>query len=263
MRKYFWPLCLAMGLAGSQPVMADVWDLDSLNDEDDSTATDNEMVHGLVQVHDLAAEGGVVDQDWYRVASRPYASYEVLVDGVTGDVFFSALPVDHIAADGTTVVNTSQEIPGGAGAARTVRWQVGAVGATEFVRVTGDNTACTVACTTSEQYTIKFFETTAFIPRFNNSGSQITVLLLQNASSYTISGNIYYFNAAGAPVGSQPFTATTRQLLVVPTSSTVPGASGSIVITHDARYGDLQGKSVALEPSTGFSFDTPLVYKPK
>lgn len=262
MRKRFWPLCLAVGLAGSQPVMADVWDLDILN-EDDSTATDNEMTHGLVQVHDLEAQGGVVDQDWYRVASRPYSSYEVLVDGLTGNVFFSALPVDHIAEDGTTVVNSSLEIPGGAGAVRTVRWQVGATAATEFVRVTGDETSCTTACTTSDQYTIKFFETTAFIARFNNTGSQITVLLLQNASSYTISGNIYYFTAAGTLAGSQPFTANTRQLLVVPTSATVPGASGSIVITHDARYGDLQGKSVALEPSTGFSFDTPLVYKPK
>jgi hypothetical protein len=30
-------------------------------------------------------------------------------------------------------------------------------------------------------------------------------------------------------------------------------------IAHDARYGDLTGKTVALEPATGFSFDTPLV----
>lgn len=38
--------------------------------------------------------------------------------------------------------------------------------------------------------------------------------------------------------------------------------SGSTTMAHDGRYGDLQGKSVALEPATGFSFDTPLSYRP-
>ena len=42
-------------------------------------------------------------------------------------------------------------------------------------------------------------------------------------------------------------------------SGVVPGASGAITIANDGRYGDLTGKTVALEPATGFSFDSPMV----
>jgi hypothetical protein len=41
----------------------------------------------------------------------------------------------------------------------------------------------------------------------------------------------------------------------------VPGTSGTVTITHNARYGDLTGKAVALEPATGFSFDSPAVVR--
>jgi hypothetical protein len=41
----------------------------------------------------------------------------------------------------------------------------------------------------------------------------------------------------------------------------VAGTSGTVTITHDGRYGDLAGKVVALEPSTGFSFDSPAVLR--
>jgi hypothetical protein len=261
MRKLFWPVCLAVVFAGVQTVSADVWDLDTANDEDDGAGTDNELTHGLVQVHDLAAEAGVVDQDWYYMASRPYASYEVLVDGLTGDVFSSTLPVDRLASDGTTVLDSGAALPGGLLAARSLRWQVAGTAATNYVRVTGANTSCTTVCTTSDQYTIKFFETTGYISRFNNAGTQTTVLLLQNAASYTITGTAYYFNTAGTLQGSSNFTLGTRGLSVISTASVVPGVSGSVVVTHDGRFGDLQGKSVALEPSTGFSFDTPMVFK--
>jgi hypothetical protein len=30
-------------------------------------------------------------------------------------------------------------------------------------------------------------------------------------------------------------------------------------VASDARYGEVAGTTVALEPSTGFSFDTPMV----
>jgi hypothetical protein len=257
---------LAIVLAASPGVRADVWDLDTINDEDDGTGTDNELTHGLVQVHDLAAEAAAEDQDWYRVASNPYSSYEVLVDGLTGDLFFNNLPVDRIATDGTTVLTNSTALPGGVGgigSARSLRWQVGGTGTDDFVRVLGTATSCTTACTTSDQYTIKFFETTGFIARYNNAGTQVTILLLQNAATYTISGTIYYFTAAGALAGSSAFSVGANALSVIATASTVPGTSGSIKITHNGRYADLNGKTVALEPATGFSFDTPMVYKPK
>jgi hypothetical protein len=41
------------------------------------------------------------------------------------------------------------------------------------------------------------------------------------------------------------------------------GQAGSIRVAHDGRYGDLTGKAVALEPATGFTFDTPVVPRPR
>ena len=99
------------------------------------------------------------------------------------------------------------------------------------------------------------------MPRFNNAGTQVTVLLLQNPTNYTIAGNIYFWNTAGALVATQTFTLTAKQLQVLNTS-TVPGADGvggAVTIANDGRYGDLSAKTVALEPATGFSFDSPLV----
>jgi hypothetical protein len=63
---------------------------------------------------------------------------------------------------------------------------------------------------------------------------------------------------------SQPFTIPPHGLDVMPTFSfpAVNGVSGSLKITHDAPYAGINAKAVALEPSTGFSFDTPGVYKP-
>ena len=37
------------------------------------------------------------------------------------------------------------------------------------------------------------------------------------------------------------------------------GSSGSITISNNARYGDLTGKAVSVEPATGFTFDTLMV----
>ena len=40
------------------------------------------------------------------------------------------------------------------------------------------------------------------------------------------------------------------------------GASGSITVSHDGRFGQINGKAVAVEPATGFTFDTPLLSRP-
>ena len=37
--------------------------------------------------------------------------------------------------------------------------------------------------------------------------------------------------------------------------------SGSATVSHDGGYGDVMGKAVALEPATGFAFDTPLMVR--
>jgi hypothetical protein len=263
-----WHTSLAIGSAlivalSSAPASADVWDNDPGN-KDDSSATDNEIFHGTVQVHDLLSQGGTIDEDWYVIFSRPFSSYEVLVDGLQGQVFApgSSLPVDRVNAAGS-VLTAGASLPDGLGAAQSVRWANNtATVMTDYVRVDGVNTACGTACTTNAQYTLRMWETTASIPRFNNWGSQVTVLLLHNPASYTIDGTVYFWDVAGSFVGSQGFSLSAKELLIFNTSTAAPGLAGAITITHNGRFGDLQGKSVALEPSTGFSFDTPLSYRP-
>ena len=258
-------LAIVFGLIlalSSAPVSADVWDNDPGN-EDDGSGSNNEIFHGTVQVHDLASQGGTIDEDWYVVFSRPFSSYEVLVDGLQGQVVApgSTLPVDRVNVAGTilTAGATPQD---GLGAAQSVRWANNTAAAvTDYVRVDGVNTVCGTACTTDAQYTIRLWETTASIPRFNNSGSQLTVLLLQNPTNYSIDGTVYFWDVSGSFLGSQGFSLAGKALLVFNTSTVAPGLAGAITVTNNGRFGDLQGKSVALEPGTGFSFDTPMSYR--
>lgn len=261
------PLALVLGLGlalAAAPLAADVWDNDPTN-EDDTNQTDNELFHGDIQVHDLASQGGVVDQDWFVIRSRPFSSYEVLVSGVQGELWSNvATPLLLDRVDGTGAVLTAGATPpGGQGSSRTVRWANNAgTQSIDFIRVDGANNTCGTTCTTNAQYTIHMWETTAAISRFNNSGTQQTVLLLQNPTDYPINGTVYFWASGGTLSASLAFTLTAKTLQVLNTVSIAPGASGSITITNDGRFGDLQGKSVALEPSTGFSFDTPLTYRP-
>ena len=264
-RRRWLAVLLGLGLAlYAAPSPADVWDTDPGN-EDDDALTDNELFHGAIQVHDIAAQGGVVDQDWYVIRSRAFSSYEVLVFGIQGEVWGAAPPIPMDRVDGTGAVLTAgTNPPGGQGSSRSVRWANNTGSQSlDFIRVTGAASSCTTTCTTNAQYTIRMWETTAAIPRFNNTGSQMTVLLLQNPTDYAINGIVFFWNAGGTLAASQPFTLPAKGLSVMNTTSMVPGASGSITVTNDGRFGDLQGKSVSLEPSTGFSFDTPLAYRPQ
>ena len=112
---------------------------------------------------------------------------------------------------------------------------------------------------------MRAYETTGQLSRFNNVGTQVTVLLLQNPSDQTISGTAWFWNASGTLVDSLPLSLPPRGMQVVNTGALplLAGAGGTITITHDAPYGVLQGKAVALEPASGFSFDTPLVHRPR
>ena len=94
------------------------------------------------------------------------------------------------------------------------------------------------------------------------------MLIVQNTTSWIrpIAGTVYFWAAGGVPLlGSATFSLVANEALVLNTS-TVPGVagqSGTITIAHDGGYGNLAIKSVALEPATGFSFDSPGLYKPQ
>lgn len=242
--------------AVSAPARADVWDRSLPSDG--SAATRTELVHGSDELHDLAKKGSAPDEDWYRVTQQPYASYEILLEATAGEI---APPVlERLAADGATVLQTAIGI-GTIGFTRSLRWQNGATAVEDqFVRV---RSGSCVKCKKDAAYRIRAFETTYRLPRFNNTGTQVTVLVVQNPTDAAITGNVHFWNAGGALLATHSFALQPKALLNLQTQTVVPDSSGSATISHDGRYGDLAGKAIALEPATGFAFDTNLEARPK
>ena len=222
---------------------------------------DGELSHGTDAVFDLAAlPGPVADEDVFRIAQQPYSSYEIVVDATSGDIGAGSGPlVERVAADGTTVLQTSSPI--GTGASRSLRWMNQTPDEVEGETIRIRSAGCTTDCGPDDVYRIRAYETTYSTPRFNNSGSQVTVLILQNPTDNLMAGAAYFWDPSGALLGTWGFGVSGRKTLVFDTR-TVPGLdgmSGTITVANILRYGDLSGKAVALEPATGFSFDTPLV----
>jgi hypothetical protein len=221
-----------------------------------------------MQVHDLGVLAGnppAADQDWYRVGQEPRASYELVVDEVSGDVADKALSVDRLAFD-LTPLQSSVSITVGMDYARSLRWENTGAGVVmnQYIRIR--STGCTTECGPDDQYRIRFYETTFAIPRFNVVGGQTTVLLIQNPTNYVVTGRAYFWNPSGGLEHvTLPFTHAPHAIFN-PTAAPVPalvGKSGTITVSHNARYGDLAGKAVALEPATGFSFDSPMIWRPR
>ena len=217
-----------------------------------------EITHGSEIVEDLAGA-----PDRYRLGQRPYASYEVVVDPMAGN---PQLGLERTDAAGM-VVQPGVPVTTAIDHSQSLRWEnaSGTALDTQRVRVTSGN--CPGACSANEHYRLRSYETTYAVPRFNNSGTQVTVLLMQNPADYGVSGTIYFWDAAGALInsGGHAINLAPRASLVLVTGTVanVAGKAGTITITHTARYGDLAAKAVALEPATGFSFDTPAVWRPR
>jgi hypothetical protein len=262
MRKNAW-LALGLGLAlvSARAAVADVWDIQTQNDN--SSATENELVMGSDQLHDLGGPP-LPDEDWYTLSQKPFSSYEATADATSGDIG-ATLAVDRVDAVGNLL---QASVAVGVGYTRSLRWSnlTAAEVNSEFIRVT--SSGCGTNCSGDDVYRIRFDDTTYSIPRFNNFGTQTTVLLLQNPTNYPINGTIYFWDTSGVLVASTPIDGPSAGLGLAPKelevliTANIPGANGvggSVTIAHDARYGDLAGKTVALEPATGFSFDSPML----
>lgn len=258
-------LLLACLLAGVSPHAAaiDVWDLSG---SDGSFGTDNELVSGSEQQHDLQNNAGVADQDWFLLSQAPYSSYEIIVDGLTEEV--ASIPVSQAAdalrldvvTDAGGVLASSVGISDiGSSRSLRIRNTTGGVIDYQYIRVMSAIDGCTTTCTTNAEYRIRMRETTLMIPRFNNSGTQVTVLIMQNGSRSNVSATARFWSLAGVLLASQPFTMPPRGGYVLQTQTIAPGVSGVMTIDHNGRFGEVTGKTVALEPATGFSFDTPAV----
>lgn len=260
MRRALWSYIAALALAAS-PAAADVWDVQG--DNDNTFGTDNELIHGTVQTHDLGVlPGPATDQDWFRISQKPYSSYEMVLDSTSGDIGFGGLTFQRIASDGTTVLQDAASI--GVSYSRSLRWaNTTAVTVNgEFIRVA--TPFCGTGCGSDDVYQIRAQETTISVARFNNSGTQITVIVTQNPTDLPINATFFYWSTAGVLLQTgtlTPLAAKSTNVFALTGFPSLVGQNGSITIAHDGPYRSLNVKTVALEPSTGFSFDTPGVYR--
>ena len=116
------------------------------------------------------------------------------------------------------------------------------------------------------RFRLRAYETTGRSPRFNNATGQTSVLVLQNDGIRAANGTLWFWGPSGVLLASREFSDLAPHAQLALSTSTVPGLAGqagSITITHDTSYGSLAGKLIALEPATGFSFDTPIVMRPR
>jgi hypothetical protein len=250
-------------LLGSGAARADdSWDQATYPDS--NLSGQNTLLHGTTQTHDLQSHASH-DEDYFKAPVRAHQSYEARVFGST--VIFQPPPppcpagvcaiLERVDLNGITI-QSSQKVEGDF-ATTAVRWTPTADGV-EFLRVRGPDLA-----TTYDQYSITFLNTTLFAPRFNNSATQTTFVLLQNVTTAQAIGEIDFWSGAGALLHGEPFTIPAHGGVVV-NSATLPGAAGAagfLSVSHNAGYAGLTGKAVALEPATGFTFDTAIAPLPR
>jgi hypothetical protein len=220
----------------------------------------DELVPGSAETTSLETQPGPVPiaREW-RVLQRARASYEAIVDGVTGDLGPDGPALDRLASDGTVLQSA---VGAGVGSSRSLRFE-NRGGAVSDERIRVQSRGCITDCDAADRFRIRLHETTLFGPRFNNAGSQVTVVIVQNTSEDAVSGHLDFQDASGALLHAEPFTLQPRQALVLnplaPPIPAIQGQAGTMSLSHDGRHGALVGKATALQPSTGFTFDTPLM----
>jgi plastocyanin len=222
-----------------------------------------EISHGSDLFDDL---GGAPDK--YRISQSPYSSYEIVVEPAAGE---PGATIERLAGTTTTVLQAGVAVSA-LGMAQSLRWVNPTVNVFDTDRIQIRNPHCPTAgaagCTSNDVYRLRAYETTYAIPRYNQSGSQVSVLILQNPTNYSITGAVYFWTTGGTLLNGpgHNFTLPAKTALVLNVGTmhpSLPGTSGTVTIAHTGRYGDLTGKMVALEPATGFSFDTPMVPRVK
>jgi len=240
---------------------ADRWEIRG----DNGSYTNNELQPGVVQDgHDLEATPTGPDEDWYKVRCQQVRSYEARVFGGGVVWKYPACPecadFDRVAPDGTVLTPGDSQTTLGP-PARSVRWIAG-TGVTQWLRVKPNDGVTGLA---SEKYDILVVDTSLFLPRFNNGGTQRTVVILQNALDVAVEGQVAFHDGSGAPLHTQPFSIAAYASLVLDTASlpALQGRAGSAVVAHTGGQAALVGKAVALDPGTGFTFDTPLTSAPR
>jgi len=236
------------------------------NGDNQPLYTKNTLSHGFVQQHDLddVFAPPSNDVDCMIVPTLAGHSYEARINGTRVEFDWgmcgSCPQFERVDVNGAILTEDVGVVNEGGGESndRSVRWIATANTTLEYVRVTGDTSFPEGP---NEVYTIRFWDTTYSVPRWNNSSGQVTVFLIQNLVQAPVTVNVDFYNAAGLQLASTGTTLQPHGLFVFNTG-TVPqlaNQAGHAYVSHTAGYGGLAGKAVALEPATGFSFDTPLM----
>ena len=229
-------------------------------DDDGGSRPLQEIAHGLRGRHDFATGPDHV----YVIRQEGYASYEVVADAAFGRGSSATGPrVERLAPDGATSLQTAVGV--GTGRARHLRFMNDGPSAQagEYVRVRSG--ACSSDCTAGDGYRLRAYDTTYRIPRFNNAASQATVLFVQNPTARPVNIRARFWSAGGTMLYSQSALMSPHSLYTLSTAGVgaLAGQSGSVTIANDAGYGELTGKTVSVQPSTGMAFDSPMVPRPR
>src|SRR6185436_12753348 len=227
-------------------------------DDDAPSLSKLELSHGSVLAADLAADPGpVADVDLYHLAQAPHSSYEVVIDALSADVTPQVL-LERLASNNSTVLQTAAAVA--TGSARSLRFEnvLPAAVTAQHIRVRG--AGCGASCGADDVYRIRAYETTYSIPRFNNSGGQVTVLVVQNPAGYAINGHAWFRDGFGTLLHVEPFSLAPKAVLTFNTAAVagLQGRLGTITLSNDGRYGDLSGKAISLDPANGFAFDSAM-----
>ena len=219
-----------------------------LDDDGGPNAAPLGLGHGSAQTADLAAQAGpVADTDWYTLPVVGPASFEVVVDAVSGDAQPLTLELMHEVGSGVS----DSSVPVGTGAARSLRFDL----ATPLQRIRVASGGCGSDCGPDDTYRIRAYETTYALPRVIASETLSSAVIVQNRTDEEVLVAVWFWKADGTPG-----TNTTRRLpahgsevILVPSDT-----SGSATVTHDGAYGALAGKAVTIDVSTGATYDTPM-----
>jgi uncharacterized repeat protein (TIGR01451 family) len=220
----------------------------------------NELVHASVRRRSLESVSQQAQVHLYSLRQAPFSSYEVVVDAVSGGLGASGPALWRVNGYGTGLLQQAEPVSGGTSLSLRFANPAAVAEIQQYVLVKSQG--CTRDCGPEAGYRIRVRETTMRAPRYNNAGSQVSVLVLQNDAAVTVIGRIWFLATSGAFAGDRWFALPPHGTLALNTADVVPGSSGSVTVSSNAPYGGLSGKVTALEPATGFSFDTPLLPRP-
>jgi uncharacterized repeat protein (TIGR01451 family) len=220
-----------------------------------------ELVHGSSELRNLASlPGPTPAEGLFHIHQAPEASLEIVVDATAGEIGNGAGPsLERVDSSGTL----QQSVPLGAGSSRSLRFENATASAVDDQWIRVRSNGCTTSCGPEAVYRIRAYDTTYRIARFNNSASQATVLAVQNTGAVAVTGTLWFWDANGSSAGQLPISLGPQEVRAVDTTAIAPNTGGSVTLSNDGSYGVLAGKAVAIEPATGFSFDTPLEPRPR